>query len=160
KRDEEGEPVCPVPGRADGLGEQLGRAVVISLAEPDLPEGVVQQGDVEQMLYTVGPGEFVVAHLAQLGLAELEQVASARIIVLQRRQVAQHSRYVRYAQLVPRLAKQRQALVEKSPCADVVPGRLAMEPRCGQRQATLARRKAFAFGCDRLGDAGQLVEVA
>ena len=78
-------------GRAKGLGEQLRRAVVISLAEPDLPEDVVQQGDVEQMLNTVSSGELVVPHLAQLSLALFEQVARARIIVLQRQQVAQHS---------------------------------------------------------------------
>ena len=102
-------------GRAEGLREQLRRAVVISLAEPDLPEEVVQQGDVEQMLHMVGSGKLVGAHLAQLSLALFEQVACARIIVLKRRQVTQHGRYVGYAELVPRLAKQRQALLEKPP---------------------------------------------
>ena len=77
-------------GRAEGLREQLRGAVVICLAEPDLPEEVVQQGDVEQVLYAVGPGELVVAHLAQLSLALVEQVARVRIVVLQRPQVAQH----------------------------------------------------------------------
>src|SRR5215472_11926369 len=99
--------------RAEGLGEQLRRAVVISLAEPDLPEEVVHQGDIEQMLHMVSSGELVVAHLAQLSLALFEQVACARIVVLQRRQVTQHGRYIRYAELIPRLAEQRQALLEK-----------------------------------------------
>jgi hypothetical protein len=90
-----------VAGRAEGLGEQLRRAVAITLAEPDLAEEVVQQGDVKQMLNTVGPGELVAAQLVQMSLAQFEQVARARIIVVQRRYVPQHSRYVGYAELVP-----------------------------------------------------------
>src|SRR6516165_2654684 len=102
-------------GGAEGLGEQLRRAVVIPLAQPDLPEEVVQQGNVEQMLHMVGSCKLVVANLAQLSLALFEQVACPRIIVLQRRQVTQHGRYIRYAELVPRPRKQLQALLEKPP---------------------------------------------
>ena len=77
ERDEEGDPVLRTAGHRQAVGEQPRRGAVIALAEPDLAEEVVHQGDAQQVLKPVESGQVVVACLPQQGLALAEQVGGA-----------------------------------------------------------------------------------
>jgi hypothetical protein len=82
ERDEDGDPVWRAVGDGQGLGEQPRGRLVIPLGEPDLAEEVVHKGYVQQLLDAVGPGELVSVQLPEQGLALVEQVAGASVLVL------------------------------------------------------------------------------
>jgi len=89
ERDEQGNGVLRTAGHGQTTGEQPRRGVVISLAELDLSEEVIHQGDGQQVLKPVVPAEVAVAHHPQPGLALAEQVGGAGVIAAQGREVSQ-----------------------------------------------------------------------
>jgi hypothetical protein len=89
EQDEQGDPVLRTAGHGQAVGEQPRRGVVVALAEPDLAEEIIRQGDGQRVLKAVVLAEVVVAYLPQQGLALAEQVGGAGVIAAQGREVAQ-----------------------------------------------------------------------
>jgi hypothetical protein len=63
ERDEDGDPVLRPAGHGQAIGEQPRRCTAVCLAEPDLAEEVIREGDGQQLLKVVVPGELPVAEL-------------------------------------------------------------------------------------------------
>ena len=61
ERGEDKDPVLRAAGRGQAVGEQLRRAVVISLAEPDLAKEVIHHAGEQQVLDARVPSEVVIA---------------------------------------------------------------------------------------------------
>ena len=109
------------PAGCQALGEQPRRRARISLTEADLPEVVVYLGNGQQMLNSFVSSELIIAGLLQQGKALFEQFAGARVVLLQGQLVTQRSGGQGCVYLVPRLAKQWQALFHER----VPPGRVS-----------------------------------
>jgi hypothetical protein len=85
---------------------------VVVLAEPDLPEEVIQEGGGQQVI----PREVVAAYLGQQGAAVVKELAGVGVVAAGRGQVAQgcqHGGVHQHAQLLAHLAVQRQRLLQQ-----------------------------------------------
>jgi hypothetical protein len=160
-----GAPVLGPAGHGQAVGEQPRRGVVIALAEPDLAQDVIHQGEGHLLLKPVVPAEVVVAQLPQQGLALVKEVAGAGVIAAACREVAQNDQDQRvhrhrHRQRLVVLPVQWQRLLQQL----LPPGRITVadedEAGLGQSQRVLAGRHVLAAGYEVVAQAGQLRGVA
>src|SRR6185437_14810972 len=114
--DEDGEPVRGAAGRVQARRKQLGRAVVISVAELDLAEEVVDQGDDQQVLHALLLGALRGVYLREQVHGLFQHIAGPFVVVLQRQHVPEGGGGQGSVQEIPRFAEERQALLEGRPC--------------------------------------------
>src|ERR1700722_14814680 len=145
ERGEDRDPVVRTAGNGQGFGEQPRGSVVVGLAEADLAEEIIEEGDANKLLEALVPGEIVVPELLHQGPALVEAFAGAGVIAADCRDVAQHvqnDRVEYHPELLTRLLVQRQALLEER----LRPVQVSVgddgEAGCGQRQRPLIGRQA------------------
>src|SRR4029077_12221295 len=118
ERDENRDPVRRAAAGIQTLPEVLCRAVKISLAEPDLPEKVMHQGNGQHVRATLVSSEPAVARLSQQSLALIQLLNGVGLMAVQCPDTAENAHDGRRhddTQAFPRLPVQRQALFEKHP---------------------------------------------
>ena len=141
----------------------LRRAAEISLAEPDLPQEVVYQGNGQHVLGTLVCSEPAVIRLVQQSLTLIQLLDGLSLLALQCRDTAENAEDGRGqddTQAFPRLPVQRQAPLEEKPGPRLVLVGQEHKAGSGQRQGMLVGRQALAAGREFLLEAGQLSRVA
>ena len=121
ERDEDGEPVGRAAGGGEAVGEQPQRGVVIPVAQPDLAQEVVDQGEVQPVQQALPPVEPIGVLLPQLAEGLLEQFTGACAVAARAQEPAQRRRDQARAQRVPGLTVKRQAFLQQRARRGLVP---------------------------------------
>src|SRR5690242_12962762 len=146
---EDREPIRAAAGRVQARGEQLGRAVIVSVAELDLAQEIADQGEDQQGLHASLLGALTGVRLPEQVHSLVQYVAGPCVVVLRGQHVPEGGGGQGCAQRIPRLAEQRQALLEGRPCLVLVAVGDEGEAGTAQGQGTLVRRHFLSFGHER-----------